>query len=179
MNLLLELLILFVFLHIVFIFELPSNVIRNEDDEIVNLLGRKAGLFLAVFVFYYLFGLVTSITDGIPINQNQIIKNCFSRAVTAVIGYMIYTDYTLANGTIDTSIASGKLNSLTSFSPGLGSNVSRFNMQHSLASGSIILTILVANMIDTLYNSQCSSLISNPNPPTGPVTPTPLQEKSK
>lgn len=92
MNTLIDILLLFGFLYVIFLFKFPN--IENT-----NYLYNKFLVFVLIFLFNFMVQFITKIISGCNILYDEIIGKSLEVALYGVIGYSIFVDLSIMNGT--------------------------------------------------------------------------------
>lgn len=85
MDLLINILLLFVYLIILFYFGIP-------DITNTNYLMHKALLFVGILIFNYAFYLIKKMKEKNKINYKKLLANSIYYALFGIVGYSIYID---------------------------------------------------------------------------------------
>jgi hypothetical protein len=99
MDLLINILFLFVYLIVLFYFGMPD--ITNN-----NYLMHKALLFATISAFNYVFYLIKKMKEGNKINYKKILANSIYYGLFGVVGYSIYIDLMYMNFSVGMNIES-------------------------------------------------------------------------
>lgn len=173
--LLLEILITFIFLNIVFFLGLPRVELKSEcgGQSIIssNLITQKLILVCVMFVFSYMYQLLSNLSTGIPINNDIMLKRCYEKSLNSLLGYMLYMDYTLRNGFIGKSLSSSNL--AISGANLLGTSTDRPEVENVIASLFVVgfdVVILLSKMVVTTgtidIDQECLRRSAKPVPDT-------------
>lgn len=86
MNIFTDAVFLFVFLFVLFYFQMPNI---NSD----NYLKHKIYLFAFVLIFSYILNLIKTVKKGCKIKATALLKEALKIGALIVIGYSLYTDF--------------------------------------------------------------------------------------
>lgn len=85
MNVLLNVLLIFAFLNIMFY----MKIINVTDGQYLK---NKLILFLVVFCFQFIIDITSTINKKRPVIIKEIITNCAMTTLYVILGYSVYTD---------------------------------------------------------------------------------------
>lgn len=94
MNLLTDLIFIFVFLYIMFLFKIP-------DITTDNFILHKFFLYISLFLFNFVTQVIIKIKNNCKIDQNELLSKSIEVAVSGVIGYSIFIDLSIMEYTKD------------------------------------------------------------------------------